>query len=131
MTCTVTESDLAQFYGTEDWHRNPLFPGVVYTDGVQYLGSHGAGWLVDLVSMYQRDPKVKKNRSLQEIQFWTLKVNLQNHTAVLVCQADSGRPNVIEHHIEYTDYPFAELKLYVEPMYDAKGSMCILLPSEH
>jgi hypothetical protein len=46
MACTVKAIDLAQFTGSEEMHRYKLTPGILYTDGCQYLGNNGASWVV-------------------------------------------------------------------------------------
>lgn len=130
MAKTLTHGDLDQFTGTEQWYRHGLVRWFLYTDGVQYMAEHGgAYWLIDAIASHQIDPKIKRSQRLQEFQLWTLKVNPQNHSAVLVCQADSGEKAVVTQEIEYTDFPLDEIKFYVEPMGD--GKFCLLLPSEH
>lgn len=61
MTCTLTHSDLAHFTGSEHMHFNPLFGRQFnYTDGVQFLGANGCGWLVDkILSILKFNNKVK------------------------------------------------------------------------
>ncbi len=44
--------DLAQFTGTEQWHRNSINRTVLYTDGAQYVAQHGgAYWLLDEIAL--------------------------------------------------------------------------------
>jgi hypothetical protein len=85
----------------------------------------GAVWLIDAIASHQ--PKVLRNKMLQEFQLWTLKV--KDKTAVLTCQEDTGTKNIVKQEIEYTDFPLEEITLYVEPM--GNGQFCLLLPSEH
>jgi hypothetical protein len=48
----ITESDLAQFIGTENYYR---YLGINLTDGVKFLADEaGAYWLVDIVSIAQK-----------------------------------------------------------------------------
>ena len=114
---------LGYFTGTEHYYKHWL-PGLVFTDGVKYLADKaGAYWLIDIVASYQ--PKLRKMSSgLREFQLWTLKVNEETREAVVTCQADLNTPNVVRQLIPYTDFPLAEIKLYVE------GNV-LLLPSEH
>lgn len=120
---TITKTDLAQFTGTEAYHRLPYHPqGVVYTDGVKYLAERaGAYWLLDLIASYQLDGRIKNDEALQGIQFWRLKV--ADATGTLVCERDLN-DTVLTHQLNYTDFPLAEITLYV-------CNKVILLPSEY
>lgn len=119
----LTEGDLDQFTGTCNYYRN--FLGLKYTDGVKYVADKaGAYRLIDAVASHQIDPKIRRNQRLQEFQLWTLKVDLAKHSCVLTCQSDSDEPCVVKQVIEYTDFPLAEIRFYVE------GGV-MLLPSEH
>jgi hypothetical protein len=43
---------LAQFTGTEQWHRHPLVRNILYTDGVQFVAQSGrAYWLIDEIAL--------------------------------------------------------------------------------
>jgi hypothetical protein len=117
------ELGLAHCTGGDEIYRHWL--GVQYTEGVQYLAEKAnAFWLIDAIASYQPSPRVRKSERLQEFQFWELKVNLAEHTSVLTCREDSDEKPVITQRIEYTDFPLASIKLYVE-------DRVILLPSEH
>ena len=49
METTISESDLSQFIGTENYYRHWTGHGV-YTDGVKYLAEKaGAYWLIDAI----------------------------------------------------------------------------------
>ena len=116
--------DLVQFTGTEEYYRH--FMGIVYTDGVHYLMENGAAWVIDAIASYQGSPKLRKGM-LAEFQLWELRVDLEEKTGLLTCKADSDCPPVIMQRFEFTDFPLAELKLYVE----ASGSSRVcMLPSE-
>lgn len=113
---------LNQFTGTDEYHRNPI-GGMLYTDGVLYLAENAqAFWLIDAIASYQ--PQLRKNPSLAQMQFWTLDVDLQKHTAVLTCREDSEIPPAVTQNIEYTDFPLVKIELWVE------GGI-LLLPNEH
>ncbi len=50
---TLTESELAQFTGTEYWYRHAFKRSITYTDGVKYVAEKaGAYWLIDEISLY-------------------------------------------------------------------------------
>ena len=109
-------SSLGQFTGTIDYHRySPLFRNFLLTDGVKYLceAAH-CYWLIDIIASYQIHPKVKEHPKLQEIQFWTLEVDLEKHKGVVRCDWDSGQP-VIEQAIPYTDFVLESQRIWVQP----------------
>ncbi|MFZ4768472.1 MAG: DUF6876 family protein, partial [Roseimicrobium sp.] len=44
---TLTQADLSQFTGTEQWYRHGLARNVLYTEGAQHVAeSGGAYWLL-------------------------------------------------------------------------------------
>ena len=117
----LSESDLAQFTGTEHWYKHWLGK-VVFTDGVKYLAEragNGCFWLLDEIAISQSRPKIRA----EEFQVWILKVDLEKRSAVLTC--DDGNENVVfTKAIEFTDFPMPEMKLYFT-------DNTILLPSEY
>ena len=116
----LTEGDLAQFTGSEQWHRHGINLNVIYTDGVEYMAEHGgAYWLIDEVAINQMVRRVKA----EAFQVWILRVNPEKRSAVLTCDDGNGRV-VFTKEIEYTDFPLDEMKLYF-----TDGT--ILLPSEY
>ena len=122
-------SQLGQFTGTTAYYRwSVLFRSCVLTDGTRYLAEEaGAYWLMDCIASHQ--PKLLRHQDtrLREMQFWTLAVNREKHSAVLTCLADSGCPAAVEQKIEFTDFPLPEIKLYA-----AVGSpTVVMLPSEY
>lgn len=124
---------MAQFTGTEHWHRwSLLFPNINLTDGAKYVaengGEHGAYWLMDAIASYQ--PVLLKNQKLRDFQLWTLNVDTTAQTAVLNCQEDSDKIPVIVQQIDHTDFDMAELRLYCMPSGNGV-SRTILLPSEY
>jgi hypothetical protein len=47
---TTLESDLRQFTGTEQYHFNPFYRWMQYTDGVKYFAEKaGAYWFLDII----------------------------------------------------------------------------------
>jgi len=125
---TAKTLELDQFRGAEERTRySPLFP-MLLTEGTLYLAEQaGAYWLMDAISSWQ--PEALKNEYLREIQFWTLKVDRERRSAVLICQIDSNIEPSITQQIEYTDFPLPEIKLWVSP-YDERHYQ-IFLPSEY
>jgi hypothetical protein len=90
----MTTLDLSPFTGTENWYRH--FTGLLYTDGVKYVADQAG----------------------------ILEVDTVNHTGRLSLYEDSGCPPVLTQDLEYTDFPEASIKFYVE-------NGVLLLPSEH
>ena len=119
--------DLAQFSGTEEYHKLSMFGKFVCTDGVKYLAEQaGAFWLIDAIASHQ--PKAMKNPRLRDFQLWFLKRGAGS-ACTLECWEDTGAGETakIVQRIPFTDFPFSEvgdeLKLYLE-----NGVLC--LPSE-
>ena len=128
------QSELAQFTGTECYHRwSPLFPRMVLTDGAKFVadngGKHGAYWLADAIASHQ--PRALKNERLREIQFWKLTVKEKNgrKSAILTCRVDSGEEPAITQRIDYTDFDLPEIDLWVGPV--DENRFVLLLPSEY
>jgi hypothetical protein len=110
---------LDQFIGTTQYYRHWL--GTLYTDGVQFLAENaGAYWLLDAISSHQ--PRAMKDERLREFQLWRLDLH-QDHSADLICLRDTD-DEAFRQHIEYTDFPQLDCRLYVR-------DNVILLPSEY
>lgn len=122
-------SGLNNFYGTEEWHRwSPLFRGIVLTDGALWLAENAeCYWLMDAIGSYQ--PECKKNEMLRDMQFWTLKVDLEKKSATLICERDTGDVAFTQ-EIEHTSFPLPEIKLYCAAG-GPQNTMVILLPGEY
>lgn len=97
---------LANFTGTTQWYRNPLFPAYTYTDGVKFLAEQaGAYWLIDYVFSNQLLPEIQG----QVFQVW--KIYTANDQATV--KVDDGNGNILkEFKIPYTDFPLEEFTLY-------------------
>jgi len=105
---------LAQCIGTGQYWKNGLL-SFQYTDGVKFLHeSCEAYWLLFAIARHKRK---------EPFQLWELKVN-ENHSAVLTMKEDDGQPNLVEQHIQFTDFPLDSIKLYL-----IDG--VLLLPSEY
>ncbi|GBQ27231.1 hypothetical protein AA0472_2359 [Acetobacter estunensis NRIC 0472] len=126
-THAINRNDLAQFTGTTQYYR--WFGGLVLTDGAQFLARNGAGWLMDVLASVQSLPAVRA----EERQFWTLSVDLEQHSGVVVCTdgGKSGQPEreLYRQEIEYTDFPLTEIKLFA--FSEAGLGRVVLLPSEY
>jgi hypothetical protein len=119
-TSKLTEADLRQFTGSENWYRHGINRNVLFTDGAKYVADEaGAYWLLDAIAICQRH---EKSVSAEEFQVWKLKVNADRR-ARLVC--DDGNDKIVyTQHIEFTDFPLDEITLYFT-------NNVIHLPSEY
>ena len=85
------QDSLSNFTGTDGYHRITIVPHLVATDGVAWLAENAqCYWLIDEIALAQMHPKVRSNKRLQEIQFWTLKV--EGSRGTLICEEDEGKP---------------------------------------
>lgn len=117
---TITNLDLSQFTGTEQYYRHYL--GLNYTDGIRYLAEEaGAFWLIDAIASYQTKGFLK-DPDLLHFQLWELQV--KDNTATLTCKKDSNKESVVSQFIEFTDFPLESIKLYVV-------DKVLMLPSEY
>jgi uncharacterized protein DUF6876 len=116
----LTEFNLRQFSGSENWYRHGINRNVLFTDGAKYVADEGgAYWLLDAIAIRQL---YEKPVSGEGFQVWKLKVNA-DRTAILTC--DDGNGNIVyTQHIAFTDFPLDEIKVYFT-------DNTILLPSEY
>ena len=127
MNAQQIQDSLSNFTGTDGYHRITIVPHLVATDGVAWLAENAqCYWLIDEIALAQMHPKVRSNKRLQEIQFWTLKV--EGSRGTLICEEDEGKP-VYTKAIPFTDFPLSEIRIWVGPG-DEKTKVA-LLPSEY
>lgn len=109
MTCTLTHADIAGFTGSEGLHYNPLFGRrFSYTDGVQFLGANGCGWLLDKILATLKFIPTMQGQEFISI---TLTVNLSLKAAVLTF--DDGNDNILhKEDISFTDCTLSEIKFF-------------------
>ena len=128
-THTLTQSDLRQFTGTENWYRHGLVRSVTYTDGAQYVAEHGgAHWLLDIIAIAQRH---EKQVSAEPFQVWTLTVS-SDQTGTVTCEDGNGK-QVYRQKLDYTDFPLPEVQLYCckDGLLGHSVERVILLPGEY
>lgn len=120
---TEIEAMLDQCTGTNELYRH--FTGMLYTDGLDVLANMAESfWLIDLIASYQTR---KLDAACGGFQIWELTVNLDKQTAVLTVKRDSNEPALVTKRIDYTDFPLASIKFYVE----GEGrNKTLMLPSE-
>ena len=110
--------NLQQFYGTENYFKNPLLR-YQYTDGVKYFAENaGAYWLLQEINfIYVELLKINK------AEFIGITVNSNNNKADII--ADDGNDNILKQkHIGFTDLPEGEWKFFLI-------NNILLLPSEY
>lgn len=121
----ITQANLSQFTGTVNYTR--FMGNLLLTDGVMFLVKNRAGWILDIIVSVRCLPKIRN----EEKEFWTLKVDLEQHSAVITAtDGDKGDGPIQLYHqvIEYTDFPLQELKLYV--IEDGPYKV-VMLPTEY
>ncbi len=96
---------------------------MLYTEGVQYLAQHaGCYWLLDLVATHAR---YDSWREVEEFVSVILKV--KDDVGLVIF--DDGNGEIIhKQKIEYTDFPFEEIKLFL--CWNGDG-YTLMLPSEY
>jgi hypothetical protein len=89
-TAKLSDGDLMQFTGTENWYRHGINRNFLFTDGAKYVADKGgAYWLLDTITMCQRhEPRI----TADVFQVWTLTVR-PDRTATLTC--DDGNASVV------------------------------------
>ena len=119
-TKSLDPSTLAQFTGTENYHRHGINRKVLFTDGVKYVAdAAGAYWLIDEIAIIQPHNKAV---AAEDFQVWVLKVNADS-TATLTCEDGNYIP-VYSKALEFTDFPEPGITFWFE-------NNTLYLPSEH
>ena len=118
-TATLTESQLRQFIGSENWYRHAINRSVLYTDGARFLAERGgAYWLLDTIAIAQYEPHV----SQEDFQLWELQVRSDRSATVLCSDGNGNAVHKLE--IPFTDFPLQGVTLYF-------ANNVIHLPSEY
>lgn len=98
--------DLSGFYGTEQYYQSWDVPGIVYTDGVQYLAEHAkCQWLLQEIAVQVAIYPA------EEFLVFVLTVNGQ--TADLVT-TDSNDNILCTEHFHFKDFPLDTIMLWYE-----------------
>lgn len=134
-TKTITQSDLAQFYGTEHYYLHQTFPGapnaILLTDGVKYLAENvECYWLLDLICSY-----LHKIPNDEYMFFVDIEKKEHNTGTITIHDGDKGDGKVYfaEQELEYMDWPetLPKQRIYfgLSGSKQAKWTAC--LPSEY
>ena len=119
MTKTLTQEDLRQFSGSEQWFRHGLIRRIVFTEGAKHVAdAGGAYWLLDEIALAQQFIEAV---SAEAFQVWKLEVT--GSSGVLTCE-DGNYTQVFRKDIPFTDFPLPEITLWFT-------DNTILLPSEY
>jgi hypothetical protein len=111
---------LSTFTGTEQWHYNPLYPAMKYTDGVKYFAENagnGAYWFLDIMGTEVMD--IHKRGE----EFIAVTLDAKDGEAKLSC-TDGNDTELWHRDIEYTDCPDGKWQFYLT-------NNVLLLPSEY
>lgn len=112
-------SQLNQFTGTEQWYKNPLFPKLLYTDGVRYVAEEAcAYWLIDKIFSLQHLAQIH----VEQFQVW--KLNVADDSTATLSAEDGNDNHVYSEHLTYTDFPACGMNFYLT-------DSVLLLPSEY
>jgi hypothetical protein len=108
MDATELNDALANCYGTENYYKNPLYPWMKYTDGVQTFAENaggGAYWFLDIIGTELRELARK-----EEFISITLLSNLGKGRIF----ADDGNGTPLYNlSLEYTDCPTGDYHFYL------------------
>jgi hypothetical protein len=100
------QDDLRQFTGTEQYHFNPLYKWLKYTDGVKYFAQNaGAYWFLDIVGTEYHD--LAKTEPFLVINFLS-----QNNQATIQAE-DGDYKELALRHIDFTDCPEGKYKFFL------------------
>ena len=130
----IREEDLAQFSGSELFYRNPLFPRVIFTEGVEYLTENGCAWLIDTISSHIMsrtfNAAARGDPRIQGMHFWHLTVH-EDRSAVLEARVDGDEEPFITQEIPFTDCPL-DLDIWAaENEIEGQRVQTLMLPREY
>lgn len=115
---TIQDLDLSGFYGTEQYHVQPLYRRMQYTDGIAFIAETcGAYWLLDILGT-EIHPKLEKWGG-----FLVIKLHTTDDSKMSITVTDGDYKKLYQKNIDYTDFPKGELELFME-------NDVLLLPSE-
>ena len=107
-TATLSEAQLQQFTGSENWYRHAINRSVLFTDGAKYVADRGgAYWLLDIIAIAQ---KHDRNVTAEEFQVWKLHVR-SDRSATAFCEDGNGEI-VYSQPIPFTDFPMEKITLF-------------------
>jgi len=104
----LTQADLHQFYGTENYHRLTLFKNVVFTDGMAYLANEAnCYWLMNEIAAKTLELYKKNNDNV----FIVVRLFKKGKEAVI--QYSDGNNNILDQtKLSFTDFPLSPFQCY-------------------
>ena len=117
---TITENDLVQFTGTEQYYR---YHNLLLTDGAFYLAEKaGCFWLMDVIWSHAIE-----NRWFGQEDFITCNLTVQDTVGDIAL--DDGNGNILAtHHVPFTDFPLDKIQLY---LVRGEHHFVVMLPGEY
>lgn len=110
--------------GTESYHRNPLYPNFIYSDGVKECAEAGCYWLLDKLGT-ELPAVFDKNEDMSSL---LVEVDVaEDSTAVIRGTWEDGEPPVYQAEMEFTDLPVGQWQFFVARDYKPLRLICILL----
>lgn len=104
------QSNLGQFIGTEQYHFNPLYPWLKYTDGVQYFAEHaggGAYWFLDIVGT-EVQPLTRRRP------FLTVDLVVNSYSSAAIVVTDGNDRELWRKAINGTDCPVGTWRFFLQ-----------------
>ena len=100
-------NNLAQFSGTQNYYKHPLFSKFRYTDGVRYLAINAeCYWLLEFIFGHQSNAKIKN----MPFQVWKLVKDGDKATITI----EDGNDNIVKKfQLNYTSFPLDEYVLWM------------------
>lgn len=126
------KAELAHFTGDSERYRHGLNRRVIYTPGIRHLAERASAyWLVNAIAIWLASPEFRaatiEDDRVTYLHFWKLEV-AGDRSALLTARADSGVAPFITQQIEFTNFPLAEIDIWVG--FDGEHRV-LYLPSEH
>jgi len=108
-----TQEHLANFYGTAEYHAcTPLVAGLKYTDGVKFVETNGAGWLVDKIAILcTHEDRVRKE--LRDGGFLVAKLTKKSDGSASFVIEDGDLKAIYKETISYTDIEVDNIKFFI------------------
>lgn len=90
---------LEQFHGTQEYHSlEPLLPGAVVTDGVEYIMDNGYSWVVtDACAIILLERKLKGQA------FVVVELKLLDNSEADIIYTDGNDNELYRQHYDYTN----------------------------
>ena len=113
-------ANLAQFTGTTQWFKHPLFSKFRYTDGVRYLAINAeCYWLLEFIFGHQSNAKIRNTpfqvwkivKKEEQTQFVN-RSRVGEHKATITIE-DGNDTLIKTFSIPFTTFPLAEYSLWM------------------